>query len=132
MNIAFNLGFVFFSVSLAIRYFWTQHLGVDFFALGSLQEWEKWIYGISILWFMLAFWNVAIRLRCPACRSENVAHTGSKEVDRWVGPKKVTESLGNGKSTTRSVTTTFVKMEHAYLCGLCDNRWVQHEKREKT
>jgi hypothetical protein len=132
MNAFLNFGFLLLPVAIATRYFSVQRWGINFFDIRYLQQWEMAFYGAAALWFALSFWNYFVRVRCTNCRSAKVARMRSDEVDRWVGTKKVTENLGNGKSTQRTVSTTFVKIAHRYACLICDHRFVREEKREKT
>lgn len=118
-----NFGLLGVPVSLAIRYFWASFHGLDVADFRTFEEWEYCLYGASLLLVLVWIWNVAIRHRCGACRSANVQFLGEREVDRFVGTKKVPEKLNNGKSTTRTVSTTFVKLKRDYCCGDCPNSW---------
>ncbi|WP_407852818.1 hypothetical protein [Burkholderia gladioli] len=119
-------------LSLAIRFFWSSHTGVDFSDFSSLENWELYFYGASLLLAVIWFWNIAIRTRCPKCRSTNAAFLGEEEIDRWVGTKKVSEKLSNGQSTKRSVSTTFERVRLLYECVDCRHGWTSSPiKREK-
>lgn len=126
-------GWVALGLSLLVRFVWTWMHDADFASFKYVQEWELWLYGISVAWFCLSIWNVFIRTRCPKCDSANVSYRGTEELDRWVGTKKVTESMGNGKTASRAVSTTFEKVREHYNCIDCGHPFAGPVKqREKT
>jgi curved DNA-binding protein CbpA len=73
----------------------------------------------------------ALSDKCPNCNSTRVTLTDEKEVDRWKGTKQVTEKLASGKLKTRTVQTTFVKIQKSYRCDECVHAWDEYVKREK-
>jgi len=131
MDKIFNLGFVFILAAAAIRYFISQEGGFIFLDLKSLLQWEVWLYGISVAWFILAFWNVLIRRRCPKCKVVKYSLNSSEEIDRWIGTKKVREKVGENSYGDRNVTTTFIKIKNIYKCLICSHMWSEMVKREK-
>lgn len=76
-------------------------------------------------------WHKFIRRRCPSCKATSPDLINTRELDSWLGTKKVTENLGNGKSRERVVNTTFSKVERTYKCTSCGNQWVEVSKEEK-
>lgn len=114
--------------------------GMSFFVLGGdgvfenkvdLQDLQKWVLGGGVVVLCIFFWNKFIRLRCPKCNSTNHDLIDAQEIDRWRGRKQVTERLGNGKTRTRNVSTTFVKIKRFYVCNDCGNNWSEISKEEK-
>lgn len=71
------------------------------------------------------------RNKCPNCKSTKLTLKGSEEVDRWLGTKQVTERLASGKTKTKTVQTTFIKIKSYYLCNECNYSWAEITKREK-
>ncbi len=132
MEKVFNFGFIVLVIAGACRYFLIQDTGVEYLAFNSLQEWEKWFYGLSFAWFCLAFWNTFSRRRCSNCNAVDYSFNGSEEVDRWVGTKNVREKVGENSYTNRSVSTTFVKIKSIYECLACNHVWSETVKREKN
>lgn len=132
MDKLLNFGLLGIAVSAVVRYFWAKVNDLSYLDVHSLENWELWLYGISALVAVAWFWHVLIRTRCPNCRSTAVVYRGERELDRWVGTKKVTEQLSGGKSTTRSVSTTFEKVQKLYRCADCGHEWASSPiKREK-
>ncbi len=127
-----NFGFVALVLAGAVRYFSSNQLGVHFFDYAHVYNWEAWLYGVSVLWFCVSFWNVLLRRRCPNCRSHQYSHNGSKEIDRWVGSKKIREQIGDKSYGYRSVTTTFIKIKDVFQCLHCNHVWSEISKQEKT
>ena len=77
-------------------------------------------------------WHKFIRRRCPSCKATSPDLINTRELDSWLGTKKVTENLGNGKSRERVVNTTFSKVERTYKCTSCGIQWDEVSKEEKT
>lgn len=77
-------------------------------------------------------WHKFIRRRCPTCKATNPDLINTRELDSWLGTKKVTENLGNGKSRERVVNTTFSKIKRTYKCTSCGTQWNEVRKEEKT
>lgn len=83
-----------------------------------------------------------VRLKCPICRSRAILRISSKEIDRWLGQKTVTENsytLGAFQArnstpaqtktrglhesitaTTRVIPVTKRRMLHGYRCSNCE------------
>lgn len=76
-------------------------------------------------------WHKFIRRRCPSCKATSPEVIDAKELDSWVGTKEVKEDLGNGKSRTRHINTTFSKIKRTYKCKSCGNEWDEVSKEEK-
>jgi len=125
-----NLGFIAIIIAGISRYLISQKLGAPFFDIENYEEKELWLYGISIFWFLLAYWNTIIRRRCPKCKSVKYIFNGAEEVDRWVGSKKVREKVGKDTYANRSVPTTYVKMKKSFQCSACNNPWSETVKQE--
>jgi len=88
-----NIGFLAIIVAVAARYFVSENLGSPFIEARNIQEWEIWLYSVSMFWFFLALWNTLIRRRCPKCKAYKYSFSGSEEIDRWVGSKKSERKL---------------------------------------
>lgn len=71
------------------------------------------------------------RDKCPNCKSTKLTFKGSEEIDRWLGTKQITERLASGKTKTKTVQTTFIKIKSYYLCNECNYSWAEITKREK-
>jgi hypothetical protein len=132
MSKFYNFGFIAIIIAALTRYYLSTTYGVSFLQIKTFQNWEVWTYAISIIWLILAFWNVAIRRRCPNCGSYAYSYEGSEEVDRWVGTKKVREKVGDNSFADRHVTTTFAKIRHDYRCSSCGHQWSEMTKEELT
>jgi hypothetical protein len=72
MEKVFNFGIVALIVSVLVRFLVSQSSDQGFAEFMAFQPWEKWLYGISFGWFLLAAWNLLIRRRCPRCRSTDL------------------------------------------------------------
>jgi hypothetical protein len=131
MNQILNFSWLSLLISAAIRFFWSSAHGEEFLQVSGIETWELYVYGISLLLSALSIWHLFFRRRCRQCRSPNVSFRGSEEVDRWVGTKKVREKLSNGQYTTRSVSTTFVRLHQYYGCFDCQHSWAESLEREK-
>lgn len=121
-----NFGFIAVLIATAFRYFYSKHLGIPFAAIFHPSELQLWIYWVSLFWLFLSFWNVSIRRQCPRCGATKYRFLGEREIDRWVGPKKVTK-----ERETKTVSTTFVKIEKIWECRLCGNNWGEVEIKKK-
>ena len=69
--------------------------------------------------------------RCPKCKAEQIEELGSKEIDRWLDYKKVDERLASGKTKTRHVQVTKVKIRYDYRCKNCGHHFSETATREK-
>ncbi|MEV3818087.1 hypothetical protein RI537_18475 [Aeromonas salmonicida] len=132
MSKFYNFGFIAIIISALIRYYIATINGVNFLQIKTFQNWEMWFYAISIVWFILAFWNVFVRRRCPRCQDYEYSYEGSEEIDRWVGSKKVREKVGKDTYADRHVTTTFAKIRNDYRCSSCGHPWSETTKEELT
>jgi hypothetical protein len=115
-----------------VRFLVSQSSDQGFAEFMAFQPWEKWLYGISFGWFLLAVWNLLVRRRCPRCRSTDLDCVDEREVDRWVAPKKVYEKVGKDTYANRSVPTTYVRIKYTYECLGCRNAWAETVKKEKS
>lgn len=127
-----NIGFLAIIIAGVTRYFVSSQSGYPFVSFQNIQEWELWLYGLSIFWFVLAFWNTFFRRRCPECRSCDYSFQGSEEIDRWVGTKQVRERVGDKSYANRNVSTTFVKIRTFFKCLQCGNSWSETMNQEKN
>lgn len=132
MNWIFNFGFIAITGAGLHRYFISEKEGTKFLDFMSMGVDDLKLYGIAVIWLLLALWNI-LRYRCPKCRSTKYGLLEVKELDRWVGTKNVKESLNDGSSTTRAVSTTFVKLKKVFCCygHGCDHHWHMIVKEEK-
>ncbi|MFB2927590.1 hypothetical protein [Aeromonas hydrophila] len=130
MSKFFNFGFIAIIISAITRYYFSTTTGFNFLQIKTFQNWEMWMYAISIAWFILALWNVFVRRRCPRCQDYAYSYEGSEEIDRWVGSKKVRERVGKDTYADRHVTTTFAKVRHEYRCSNCGHQWAELVKEE--
>jgi len=129
------LGYVVLAIVIAeiiIRFITSSATNTKIFEWVSIPIWEKWVIGVTAAFFCIWFWNKFIRRRCPQCRSTVYNLMGENEVDRWLGTKQVTEKLASGKTETRSINTTFVKIQRLYKCNDCGHVWSEISKEEKT
>ena len=76
-------------------------------------------------------WHKFIRRRCPKCNAVSPDLIKEVELESWLGTKKVSEKLANGKTKEKIVNTTFSKVESTYKCEECNHTWIEHTKREK-
>lgn len=118
-------------VETLVRLIISSTIHAPIFEWALIPIWEKWIIGVTISFFCIWFWNKFIRRRCSKCKSTNYEFLGEKEIDRWLGTKQVTENLASGKKETRTVQTTFVKIERFYKCKNCGYNWSEVSKEEK-
>ncbi|TVZ37325.1 hypothetical protein P886_1666 [Alteromonadaceae bacterium 2753L.S.0a.02] len=130
MNKLLNAGILFLPVPFIVRFGIISGSEVPFFQIATFQTWEKIVYLICLLLACTAFWNLFFRRRCPLCKQFDYRLTGSEEVDRWVGTKRVRERLDDKRSVMRTVSTTFVKIKNAYHCEKCQHDWTELVKRE--
>jgi len=75
--------------------------------------------------------STKIEDECPGCRGGNVLLYKSEEIDRWIKPKKVTETLASGKSKTRYIKTTYIQEKLYYQCQDCMEKFTTTRTREK-
>ncbi len=68
---------------------------------------------------------------CPQCMGKNTIVYETKEIDRWVKPKKVTETLASGKTKTKYVNTTYIKEALHHQCKDCLYKYKSYIEREK-
>lgn len=97
------------------------------------KERNNLIIGIIVLsGIPLAYiiWDKFIRRRCPNCKSKHYKLISEEEIDRWRGTKQVSERTSTGKTKTRHVQTTFIKMKRDYQCIDCNNEWEEITKEE--
>lgn len=127
-----RFGFVAILVSIIGRYAVSYFADIGFFDIGSMSELEKWIYSISFLWSLFAFWNDFVRRRCPECSSTNHAKTSEREIDRWVGSKTVRQKVSENTYADTYVPTTFVNIQSTYNCHDCGCVWDELVKQEKN
>lgn len=132
MNKLLNSGFVFLAIALIIRFAISYFSNDSFTHIAQMADWEKWFYGFAIVMFSISFWHQVIRRRCPDCRSTEHAALGTEEIDRWVGIKKVTENIGNGKTRERHLNVTRIKTRSFFKCGQCEKQWSETKEHEKT
>lgn len=85
----------------------------------------------AVLTTLFAIVDKFFRRRCPRCRTQKVGLFKEEEIDRWLGTKELSEELGNGKTRTRNLQTTFVKIKRYYSCNLCDATWAEISNEEK-
>jgi hypothetical protein len=92
----------------------------------------------NVTWTLLALlalaiggwiWNTFIRLRCVSCKSTKIDTLSIKQLDRWRGPKQVTERHSRG-TNTRYVSTVYVKNQYHYECRDCGEDWAILRKEE--
>jgi hypothetical protein len=132
MNKLLNHLYVPLALAAGLRWLFTNTNGVSFFGTGHMYPFEGWVDMISLGLAAICFWHHFVRLRCPNCRSTEAQFQGSKEVDRFVGTKKMTGTDGKGRSTTSHVSTTFVKIDSYYTCVNCTHEWSVRVKREHS
>lgn len=127
----FRIGFFLLPLSLLLRFLLSYFGNYHFLNYLTIYKWEMWIYIICFTWFGLAVWNEWIRRKCPVCKSKKYDLLSSKEIDRWVGIKKVSERTANGKTRERMLNTTFVMIQNDYRCRDCGKVWSETKKMEK-
>ena len=125
------LDFVFVPALVVIIYRCIVHayFGVAWTDWNALEGYVCIGAGIfAVLWF----WHRFIRRRCSECHQTSPWEVGSKEIERFIGAKKVRGTDGKGRTTTSHVSVTFAKIQHNYKCRNknCDNEWVEVSKRE--
>lgn len=76
-------------------------------------------------------WDKFLTRRCSVCRSKRNILYNSQEIDRWLGRKTVHEKTASGKSKSKNVQTTYVKMKRSYRCNDCGHEWIEITKEEK-
>jgi hypothetical protein len=129
------MGYIVFAlvvVEVFIRFISSFATNTSILELVSIPIWEKWVIGLTAALFCIWFWNKFIRRRCPQCKSTKYNFLGEKEIDRWLGTKQVTEKLASGKTKTRTVNTTFIKIQRFFKCNDCGHDWSEISKEEKT
>lgn len=103
----------------------------------ALQEKSKKDKALFYLYASIALvigsivWHKFIRRRCPKCNAVSPDLIKEVELESWLGTKKVSEKLANGKTKEKIVNTTFSKIESTYKCEECNHTWIEHTKREK-
>lgn len=127
-----NIGFIAIIIAAATRFFISESLGTSYVDFNQIEEWELWLYSVSIAWLFLAFWNALIRRKCPKCHSYDYSKQGSEEIDRWVGSKQERVRVDKDTYANRSTTTTFVKIKYFFQCLQCENNWTETLKQEKN
>lgn len=132
MNTFLNSGFILLPTAVVIRLAISYFSNTEFMKLEQMADVEKWFYAATIMMFALSFWHQFIRRRCPSCNSTEYIKLGAEEIDRWMGIKKVTESLGNGKSRQRHINVTRIKTRSFFKCDQCENEWDEISVHERT
>lgn len=100
------------------------------FALSSIKYGQIPIV-ISILLILFALCDQFLADRCPNCKTKEIFIAETRELDRWVGRKNVTERTAKGKTRTKNVRTTFVTIQRHYKCSKCNNDWFEVSDEEK-
>lgn len=131
MKKIFRIGFFLLPLSLLLRFLLSYFGNYNFLNYLTMYKWEMWLYIISFIWFGFVAWNEWIRRKCPVCKSKSYDLLSSKEIDRWVGTKKVRERLPDGKTRERILNTTFVMIQNDYGCKDCGKVWSERKKVEK-
>lgn len=125
------IGFIAIVIAVIVRFGMSYFTGTNFLSYVDTQLWEKIIIGCCIALFCVSVWHTFLRRRCPECNSTSYHLMDDEELDRWLGTKKVSERTASGKTKTRHVQTTYVKMKREYLCNDCHHKWVEIDKEEK-
>lgn len=99
------------------------------------------IYSAYIV-FVIAFGFLSvyqgfIRRRCGECGAPSPNLRYSKEIDRWIGSKTVSDRTVTGKGKNakekivqKTIAVTFIKIEECYSCNQCNNEWIEIRKSE--
>lgn len=92
-----------------------------------------WVFGIGFIAIIILGIIVAlIPEKCENCQERgHIECTGSKELDRWQGTKKVEETLASGKTKIKHIRCTFVERRYYYKCTNCGNVYTRRVKEER-
>lgn len=134
MNFVLTWAFVPLILALAFRFILTELHAVPWYDTAFLTSFELYSYSISLALAFISLWHNCLRDRCPDCRTLKPRLTHEKEIERFIGTKKVSGRDGQGRTTMQHVSTTFARMEYHYTCSNahCRSRWFHVGKREVT
>jgi hypothetical protein len=132
MNAILNWGAFPIVVVALVRALLNRVNGLPWYDFQLINGAEIYVWGACFILALASIWHLGLRHRCPECRSVNPHFLGSKEIDRFVGTKKVSGRDGEGRTTTHHVSTTFAKVENAYSCSNpgCGAKWNTFGKHE--
>lgn len=85
---------------------------------------NEMIIAIFLLLCAVTFGIHFFRARCPSCKSTKFEYlvNREREIDRWVGTKKVYTGSGDNRRE-ENVTATWVKVECFLRCKDCNHEW---------
>jgi len=132
MNKLLDFAFVPLLLAVIFRGVLTYFAGVDFLEYTYRYDWEIWVYGACIFLAALCIWHYFFRFRCPECNAVDPWFAREREIDRFVGPKKVKGVDGKSRTVTHYVSTTYLKIQSEYRCSNCNHTWSSVGKRELT
>lgn len=94
------------------------------------MEWINWVViGFIII---IVIWLFIRPKKCDNCGERgHIRCTGYKELDRWQGTKKVSETTASGKTKTRYVRCTYVERRYYYVCDNCGNEYTKRVEEER-
>lgn len=99
---------------------------------GRVDETESTVFGLVRSSIYPKELLSMLSTKCQNCKSDNCKKVSAKEIDRWLARKDVSERLASGKTRTRNVSITKVKIQYQWLCGDCNNQWLTSEVSEKN
>ncbi|WP_027358052.1 tellurite resistance TerB family protein [Desulforegula conservatrix] len=76
-------------------------------------------------------WDKFFRRRCSVCCSKRNILFDEQELDRWLGRKTVYEKTASGKTKSKNVQTTYMKIKRFYRCNDCAYEWAIISNEEK-
>ena len=134
MNIVLTWAFLPLLFAVAYRFFFAEASQIPWYHFQYMSTFELYLYTVCIVLGLVSVWHNFVRDRCPQCRAVNPEFLGEREIDRFVGSKKVHGKDGQGRTTTHHVSTTFARLEYHYSCSSSDCRakWHTLVKREVT
>ena len=99
---------------------------------GHIDETETSVFGLIRRAIYPTELGGLFSTKCGNCKSDNCETVSKKEIDRWVARKEVTERLASGKTRTKNVAITKIKIQYQWVCKDCMNQWIATETLEKN